>query len=108
MNVFEEQKKAIAQEDIHLALAATAALTLFGAMAAMWLGVWQMRDWHVWAAWAIASFASTAGGSSAWRGAQPSAASPTSMCSLSVGAIGAYTGGAVLFVNRWLCRLPGS
>ncbi|HBR40710.1 MAG TPA: hypothetical protein DD951_05325 [Sulfitobacter pontiacus] len=55
-SAFEEQKRAIREEATDLAMAATAALILFMAMSAMWLGLWQMRDWHVWTAWAIATF----------------------------------------------------
>ena len=44
VSAFEEQKRAIRQEAADLAMAAAAALVLFAAMAAMWLGLWQMRD----------------------------------------------------------------
>ncbi|WP_323780112.1 cation transporter, partial [Leisingera sp.] len=56
VSAYEEQKRAIREEAADLAMAAVVALVLFAAMVAMWLGWWQMRDWHVWTAWAIATF----------------------------------------------------
>jgi Cu+-exporting ATPase len=97
VSAFEEQKKAIAQEATDLALAATAALILFAAMAAMWLGLWQMRDWHAWAAWAIASFVFFWNGRRiirmAWGAVKRGIANQHVL--LSVGAIGAYAGGVL-------------
>ncbi|MBA91278.1 MAG: heavy metal translocating P-type ATPase [Phyllobacteriaceae bacterium] len=97
VSAFEEQKRAIRQEAADLAMAAAAALVLFAAMAAMWLGLWQMRDWHVWTAWAIATLVFLWNGRRiirmAWGAAKRGITNQHVL--LSVGAIGAYIGGVL-------------
>jgi len=97
VSAFEEQRKAIRQEAADLAMAAVVALVLFAAMAAMWLGLWQMRDWHVWTAWAISTFVFLWNGRRiirmAWGAAKRGITNQHVL--LSVGAIGAYVGGVL-------------
>jgi heavy metal translocating P-type ATPase len=103
VSAFEEQKKDIRQEATDLAMAAIAALTLFAAMVAMWLGLWQMRDWHVWTAWAIATFVFTWNGRRiirmAWGAGKRGITNQHVL--LSIGAIGAYTGGVLGAPMPW-------
>jgi len=103
VSAFEEQKRAIREEGIDLAMAALAALILFMAMSAMWLGLWQMRDWHVWTAWAIATFVFTWNGRRiirmAWGAGKRGITNQHVL--LSVGAIGAYIGGLLGAPMPW-------
>ncbi|MEO4045322.1 heavy metal translocating P-type ATPase [Hoeflea sp.] len=103
VSAFEEQRKAIRQEATDLAMAAFAALVLFAAMAAMWLGLWQMRDWHVWGAWVIATFVFLWNGRRiirmAWGAAKRGITNQHVL--LSVGAIGAYIGGVLGAPMPW-------
>ena len=103
VSAFEEQREVIRREATDLAMAAFAALVLFTAMAAMWLGLWQMRDWHVWSAWAIATFVFTWNGRRivrmAWGAAMRGITNQHVL--LSVGAIGAYIGGVLGAPMPW-------
>lgn len=103
VSAYEEQKRAIREEATDLAMAAAAALVLFAAMAAMWLGWWQMRDWHVWIAWAIATFVFLWNGRRitrmAWGAAKRGITNQHVL--LSVGAIGAYIGGLLGAPMPW-------
>ena len=56
VQAFEEQQAAVRGEKRRLYGAAVFALAVFAVMVLMWLGVWRMRVWHVWAAWGGASF----------------------------------------------------
>ena len=97
VRAFEEQRAAIRREAVDLASAATCAGILFLAMAAMWLGLWQMRDWHVWVAWAFASGVYGWNGRRiarmAWGAARRGILNQHVL--LSVGVIGAYLGGVL-------------
>ena len=97
VDAFDEQRNAIRHEARDLAMAATAALVLFSAMVAMWLGWWQMRDWHAWTAWGIATGVFGWNGRRiirmAWGAAKRGITNQHVL--LSVGAIGAYTGGVL-------------
>lgn len=97
VSAFDEQRRAIREEATDLAMAAMAALALFAAMVAMWLGWWQMRDWHARTAWAIATFVFAWNGRRiirmAWGAARRGIANQHVL--LSVGAIGAYIGGVL-------------
>ena len=97
VDAFEEQQKEIRREARDLAIAATAALVLFAGMVAMWLGWWQMRDWHAWSAWGIATAVFGWNGRRiirmAWGAAKRRIANQHVL--LSVAAIGAYTGGVL-------------
>ncbi len=92
---FEEQEREEKRERTDLIFAAVSATTLFLAMSAMWLGLWQMENWHVWSAWGISTFVFGWNGrriirmawGAAWRGIT------NQHVLLSVGAIGAYIGG---------------
>lgn len=94
---FDEQKAEIRRERRDFTMAAGAALVLFGAMVAMWLDWWQMRDWHAWTAWIIATVVFLWNGRRiirmAWGAAKRGIANQHVL--LSVGAIGAYTGGVL-------------
>ncbi len=97
VEAFEEQAREERQELRDLVMAASAAIALFLAMSAMWLDLWQMRDWHAWSAWAIATFVFFWNGRrilhKAWGAARRGIANQHVL--LSVGAIGAYTGGVL-------------
>lgn len=103
VSAYEEQKRAIREEAADLAMAAVVALVLFAAMVAMWLGWWQMRDWHVWTAWAIATFVFLWNGRRitrmAWGAAKRGITNQHVL--LSVGAIGAYIGGLLGAPMPW-------
>ncbi len=97
VKAFEEQQKAAREERNDLITAAIFAITLFLAMSAMWLDLWQMENWHVWSAWAISTFVFLWNGrrivrmawGAAWRGIT------NQHVLLSIGAIGAYIGGVL-------------
>jgi len=97
VKAFEEQQEAQREERNDLIISAAFAITMFIAMATMWLGLWQMRDWHAWATWAAATFVFGYNGrriirmawGAAWRGIT------NQHVLLSVGAIGAYIGGVL-------------
>ncbi|HEB97125.1 MAG TPA: heavy metal translocating P-type ATPase [Sedimenticola thiotaurini] len=97
VEAFEEQAREERRERRDLIMAATAAITLFLAMSAMWLDLWQMRDWHAWTAWAIATFVFCWNGRriihKAWGAARRGITNQHVL--LSVGAIGAYIGGVL-------------
>ena len=94
---FDEQRKAAREEWRDLISAAACALTLFAAMSAMWLGLWQMQDWHAWTAWALATYVFLWNGRRiirmAWGAARRGITNQHVL--LSVGAIGAYIGGVL-------------
>ncbi len=97
VKAFEEQQQAAKEERRDLITAASFAIVLFLAMLSMWLGLWQMRDWHAWAAWGISTFVFVWNGrriirmawGAAWRGIT------NQHVLLSIGAIGAYIGGVL-------------
>ncbi len=97
VRAFEEQAAEIRREAVDLAGAAAAAALLFIAMSAMWLELWQMRDWHAWAAWALATGVSGWNGRRiarmAWGAARRGIANQHVL--LSIGVIGAYLGGVL-------------
>ncbi len=94
---FEEQEREERREQVDLAFAATAAITLFLSMSAMWLDLWQMQNWHAWSAWGIATFVFCWNGRRiirmAWGAARRGITNQHVL--LSVGAIGAYIGGVL-------------
>ncbi|MEQ9641443.1 MAG: heavy metal translocating P-type ATPase [Alphaproteobacteria bacterium] len=95
VGAFDEQLDLWRKERNDLISAASLALVMFAAMAAMWLDLWQMEDWHAWTAWAFATYVFAWNGrriirmawGAAWRGIT------NQHVLLSVGAIGAYIGG---------------
>ena len=97
VKAFEEQQKAKRDERNDLIMSATFAIIMLGAMASMWLGLWQMREWHAWTAWGVSTFVFCWNGrriarmawGAAWRGIT------NQHVLLSVGAIGAYIGGVL-------------
>ncbi|MFQ6018928.1 MAG: cation transporter, partial [Kiloniellaceae bacterium] len=97
VKAFEEQESAARTERRDLTSAAVCAAVLVLAMSAMWLGLWQMENWHAWTAWAIATYVFLWNGrritrmawGAAWRGIT------NQHVLLSVGAIGAYMGGVL-------------
>ncbi len=95
VNAFEEQQREARTERRDLITAAVFAGTLILAMSAMWLGLWQMRNWHAWTAWAIATFVFGWNGRRiirmAWGAGRRGIANQHVL--LSIAAIGAYTGG---------------
>jgi Cu+-exporting ATPase len=95
VGAFDEQREAKRQEGWDLVSAGFFAMVLFLAMAAMWLDLWQMRDWHVWTAWAIATYVYLWNGRRiirmAWGAARRGITNQHVL--LSAGAIGAYIGG---------------
>ena len=95
IQAFEEQRVAVRRELHDLLSAGVFAVLLFAAMAAMWLDLWQMRDWHVWTAWGIATFVYSWNGRRiarmAWGAAKRGIMNQHVL--LSVGVIGAYIGG---------------
>jgi len=97
VEAFEEQVREERQELQDLIMAATAAITLFLAMSAMWLDLWQMQNWHAWTAWGIASFVFGWNGRRIIRKAWGAACRgiTNQHVLLSVGAIGAYIGGVL-------------
>ena len=97
VEAFDEQRKAARDEMRDLISAAACALTLFAAMSAMWLGLWQMQNWHAWTAWAFATYVFGWNGRRiirmAWGAARRGITNQHVL--LSVGAIGAYIGGVL-------------
>ncbi len=95
VGAFDEQLNLKRKERNDLISAASVAILLVLAMAAMWLDLWQMQDWHAWTAWAMATCVFGWNGrriirmawGAAWRGIT------NQHVLLSVGAIGAYVGG---------------
>jgi Cu+-exporting ATPase len=77
--------------------AAVVAILMFLAMAAMWLDLWHMQNWHAWASWGLATYVFAWNGrriirmawGAAWRGIT------NQHVLLAVGAIGAYIGGVL-------------
>jgi len=97
VKAFEEQQQAAREERNDLIMSASFAIVMLVAMATMWLGLWQMRDWHAWTAWGVSTLvycwngrriAAMAWGA-AWRGIT------NQHVLLSVGVIGAYIGGVL-------------
>ncbi len=97
VKAFEEQQAATRAEHLDLTSAAVCAVTLFLAMLAMWLDLWQMQDWHAWTAWAIATYVFLYNGRRiirmAWGAARRGITNQHVL--LSVAAIGAYSGGVL-------------
>ncbi|MGE3507005.1 MAG: heavy metal translocating P-type ATPase [Alphaproteobacteria bacterium] len=97
VGAFDEQLDLKRRERNDLISAAILAILLFLAMAAMWLDLWQMRDWHVWTAWGFATYVFLWNGRRivrmAWGAARRGIANQHVL--LSVGAIGAYIGGVL-------------
>jgi len=95
VGAFDEQLALKRQEGKDLISAASVALVMVLAMAAMWLDLWQMRDWHVWTAWALASCVFCWNGRRiirmAWGAARRGITNQHVL--LTMGAIGGYTGG---------------
>ncbi len=97
VEAFKEQEREARTERLDLTSAAGCAITLFLAMSAMWVDLWQMENWHVWTAWAIATYVFGWNGrrilrmawGAAWRGIT------NQHVLLSAGAIGAYIGGVL-------------
>jgi len=97
VKAFEEQQKAAREELIDLLTSATFAIIMVSAMASMWLGLLQFQEWHVWAAWAAATFVFLWNGRRiirmAWGAARRGITNQHVL--LSIGAIGAYIGGVL-------------
>ncbi|MGH6913213.1 MAG: heavy metal translocating P-type ATPase, partial [Geminicoccales bacterium] len=97
VGAFDEQLDLKRKERNDLISAASFATLLFLAMAAMWLDLWQMQDWHAWTSWAIASYVFFWNGRRiirmAWGAARRFITNQHVL--LSVGAIGAYIGGVL-------------
>ncbi len=97
VGAFEEQERAARTERRDLITAALVAVVLLAAMAAMWLGLLRMRDWHVWTAWGAATFVFAWNGRRiarmAWGAARRGITNQHVL--LSVGAVGAYVGGVL-------------
>ncbi|NIR59170.1 MAG: heavy metal translocating P-type ATPase [Gammaproteobacteria bacterium] len=95
VGAFDEQLDLKRKERGDLASAAIFAVLMVLAMAAMWLDLWQMQDWHAWTAWAIATYVFVWNGRRiirmAWGAARRGITNQHVL--LSVGAIGAYVGG---------------
>src|SRR5918996_244456 len=95
VGAFDEQLELKRKERNDLISAASFAILLFLAMAAMWLKLWQMQDWHAWTSWAIASYVFFWNGRRiirmAWGAVRRFITNQHVL--LSVGAIGAYIGG---------------
>jgi cation transport ATPase len=53
---FEEQEALMRREKRNLLTGATSAVLAFVVMLAMWLDLLEMRDCHMWLAWAAATF----------------------------------------------------
>jgi Cu+-exporting ATPase len=92
---FEEQEALMRQERNNLLIAASFALALFFTMSAMWVDLLEMRDWHIWAAWAAATFVFFWTGRHilrmAWGAARRGITNQHVL--LTAGAIGGYIGG---------------
>ncbi len=97
VKAFEEQEAAARQERRDLISAGVCAGVLFLAMSAMWLGLWQMRDWHAWTAWAVGTYVFLWNGRRivrmAWGAALRGITNQHVL--LGVAAIGAYIGGVL-------------
>src|ERR671919_874545 len=97
VGAFDEQLELKRKERNDLISAASFAILLFLAMAAMWLKLWQMQDWHAWTSWAIATYVFFWNGRRiirmAWGAARRFITNQHVL--LSVGAIGAYIGGVL-------------
>jgi heavy metal translocating P-type ATPase len=94
---FEEQQALMRRERNALFAAAFFAISLFLVMSAMWLGLLEMRDWHIWAAWAAATFVFAWLGrhilAMAWGAARRGITNQHVL--LTAGAIGGYIGGVL-------------
>ncbi len=92
---FEEEAELHRRERRDLFSAACFALLLVAAMAGMWLGLWPMRPWQAWVAWAIASYVFFWNGRRiirmAWGAARRGITNQHLL--LAIGAIGGYLGG---------------
>jgi P-type Cu+ transporter len=104
VKAFQEQQKAEREELTDLLTAAGFAIVLVGAMATMWLGLLQFEQWHVWAAWAAATFVFLWNGRRIIRMAFGAARRgiTNQHVLLSIGAIGAYIGGVLGAPVPWL------
>lgn len=95
VRAFEEQEAATRREKRRLLGAAAFAVGVFVAMLFMWLDLWTMRVWHVWAAWAAATGVFFGLGRHiirmAWGAARRGIANQHVL--LVAGAIGGYLGG---------------
>ena len=97
VGAFDEQLDLKRRERNDLISAAILAILLFLAMAAMWLDLWQMQDWHAWTAWGFATYVFLWNGRRiirmAWGAARRGITNQHVL--LSVGAVGAYVGGVL-------------
>jgi heavy metal translocating P-type ATPase len=97
VGAFDEQLDLKRKERNDLISAASLALVMFGAMAAMWLDLWQMQDWHAWTAWGFATYVFGWNGRRiirmAWGAGRRGITNQHVL--LSVGAVGAYIGGVL-------------
>ncbi|MGH6959519.1 MAG: heavy metal translocating P-type ATPase, partial [Dongiaceae bacterium] len=97
VGAFDEQLELKRKERNDLISATSFAIILVLAMAAMWLDLWQMQDWHAWTAWAFATYVFLWNGRRiirmAWGAAWRRITNQHVL--LSVGAIGAYIGGVL-------------
>ena len=95
LDAFAESLALRRRERNDLASAAFFAVSGVLAMSAMWLKLFQMEDWQVWTAWAIASYVFFWNGRRiirmAWGAARRGIANQHLL--LSIGAIGGYAGG---------------
>ncbi|WP_290653184.1 heavy metal translocating P-type ATPase [Aquisalimonas sp.] len=95
VGAFDEQLELKRKERNDLISAATFTVLLMLAMGAMWLGLWQMQEWHVWVAWAAATYVFCWNGRRiirmAWGAARRGITNQHVL--LSAGAIGGYAGG---------------
>jgi Cu+-exporting ATPase len=103
---FEEQEAIMRHERNNLLVAGSFALALFLTMVAMWLGFLEMRNWHIWTAWAVATFVFFWTGRHilrmAWGAARRGITNQHVL--LTAGAIGGYIGGllgAPIPFTRW-------
>lgn len=97
VGAFDEQLDLKRKERNDLISAASLAIVMFLAMAAMWLDLWQMQDWHAWTAWGFATYVFAWNGRRitrmAWGAGRRGITNQHVL--LSVGAIAAYVGGVL-------------
>ena len=95
VQTFEEQEAIMRRERNNLFVAASFATVIFLAMAAMWLDLWQMQTWHIYTAFAIATYVFFWTGRHilrmAWGAARRGITNQHVL--LTAGAIGGYIGG---------------
>ncbi len=94
---FEEQQALMRRERNNLLAAAFFAISMILVMAAMWLDLLAMRNWPIWAAWAVASFVFMGLGrhiiAMAWGAARRGITNQHVL--LVAGALGGYVGGVL-------------